>query len=385
MNFKPASRLAGIEKSLIRQIYDRALPGSINLGLGEPDFPTPEIIRAEAVRFINAEKIRYTPNAGLPELRRAIADYHGEAGKHEGVCVTNGAQEALFVTLMAIVNPGDEVLVPDPGFLAYPTLVRMAGGRPVFYKLPAAGQFAFDPEDFKRKAASHPRAIILNSPSNPTGRALTPGDLQFIANVLQGSDAIVISDEIYRELYFNGRPASISDCHPNTLVISGLSKSHAMTGWRLGWVYGDPEIIRHIIVMHQYTTTCAPAISQHAALAAFTAEGRAAGEKLRRDLRARRDFMIAAIDQEFAELRPKMITPEGAFYLMLETPGPGDSKETAERLLQHKVITIPGAAFGEEAEGYLRLSFAGEFETIREGISRIRRGATFMSRQQLAT
>ena len=372
MSFKPATRLAGIEKSLIRQIYDRAPAGAINLGLGEPDFPTPQVIRTEAARFMSTGKIRYTPNAGLLELRRAIAAYNGDASKYEGVCVTNGSQEALFVALLALINAGDEVLLPDPGFLAYPTLVRMAGGKPVFYKLPAANAFAFDSEDFQRQVNANTRAVIVNSPSNPTGRILAASDLRFITKALQGSDAVVISDEIYRELYFGERPASISDFHPRTLVISGLSKSHAMTGWRLGWVCGDPEIVRHLVVVHQYATTCASAVSQRAALAAFTAAGHAALAQLRQEMRERRDFMMRHIDMEFGDLRLEKSTPDGAFYLMLRIARFGNSREVAERMLQSGVITVPGVAFGEEAEGYLRLSFATELETIAEGLSRMK-------------
>jgi aspartate/methionine/tyrosine aminotransferase len=376
MNFTPAGRLAGIEKSLIRQIYDRAPKDAINLGLGEPDFPTPAAIRAEAVRFINSEKIRYTPNAGLLELRRAIAEYYGDAAKYEGVCVTNGSQEALFVTLMALINPGDEVLMPDPGFPAYPALVKMTDGKPVFYKLPAGNGFAFDAEDFRRRVNANTRAVIINSPSNPTGRVLTAVDLLSIASALQSSSAHVIADEIYRELYFDGRPVSILDFYQRTLVISGLSKSHAMTGWRLGWIYGDPEIVRHLIVMHQYATTCASAISQSAALAAFTVEGRAALAKLRQDLRARRDFLVESIDAQLAQWKLNRIVPDGAFYLMLEISPFGNSLEVAERMLRNKVITIPGAAFGGEAEGFLRLSFATDFATIEEGVRRMKLGLT---------
>jgi len=374
MTFAPAARLAGIEKSVIRQIYDRAPGDAINLGLGEPDFPTPTVIREEAIQFIRKEKIRYTPNAGLLELRRAIAGYYGDETKYENVCVTNGSQEALFVALMALINPGDEVLLPDPGFLAYPTLVRMAGGKPVFYQLPAPKNFEFDPQDFQRQVNANTRAVIITSPSNPTGRVLKPGDLQIIANALLNSEVVVIADEIYRELYFDERPASIADFYPRTIIISGLSKSHAMTGWRLGWIYGDPEIIRHLIVLHQYATTCASAVSQRAALAAFTDAGRAAPENFRAELRARRDFLIEQIDSQLAEFKLNRIAPDGAFYLMLEVSPFGKSFEVAERLLQYKVITIPGAAFGKEAEGYLRLSFATDFETIRAGVQRIKQG-----------
>jgi aspartate/methionine/tyrosine aminotransferase len=376
MNFTPSLRLDGIEKSVIRQIYDRAPADAINLGLGEPDFPTPEVIRAQAVAFIKQGKIRYSANAGLPELRRAIAGYYGDEATYEGVCVTNGSQEALFVALMTLINPGDEVLLPDPGFLAYPTLVKMAGGAPVFYKLPASKNFEFDESEFKKKVSAKTRGVIITSPSNPSGRVLKPSDFINIADALKDTGAVVISDEIYRELYFEERPASMADFYSPTIVISGLSKSHAMTGWRLGWAYGDPSIIRHLIVMHQYATSCASTISQRAALAAFSDEGRAANEKLRADLRTRRDFMIEMIDQELNKEpapanRVGWIVPEGAFYLMLNVSRFGNSFDVAEKTLKKKAITIPGAAFGNEAEGYLRLSFATDLKTIEEGIKRI--------------
>jgi len=389
MKFLPAERLAGIEKSIIRQIYDRAPAGAINLGLGEPDFPTPAIIRQQAIRFINQENIRYTPNAGLLELRRAIAEYYGDAAKYEGVCVTNGSEEALFLALMTLVNPGDEVLVPDPGYVAYPTIVKLAGGAPVFYKLPAKKDFDLEAQDFQQKVSAKTKAVIVISPSNPTGRVLERSDLEFMAHALRDSQAIIISDEIYRELYFgHERPASIADFYPRTIVISGLSKSHAMTGWRLGWVYGDPEIIRHLIVLHQYATTCASTISQHAGLAAFTDEGRAAQEKLRAALRARRDFLIDLIDSQLAGEftstdRLHRVIPDGAFYLMLEVSRFGKSLVVAEQLLNHQVIAIPGAAFGEDGEGYLRLSFATDFETLREGVRRIKQAFTWFLKNQI--
>jgi aspartate/methionine/tyrosine aminotransferase len=191
---------------------------------------------------------------------------------------------------------------------------------------------------------------------------------------LRQSETIVIADEIYCELYFAAHPASIADFYPRTLVISGLSKSHAMTGWRLGWIYGDSEIVRHLIMLHQYATTCASAVSQRAALAAFTDAGRAAQENLRAELRARRDFLVDQIDTQLAEFKLNRIIPDGAFYLMLDISPFGKSFEIAERLLDSKVITIPGAAFGEQAEGWLRLSFAADFETIREGVQRIKQG-----------
>lgn len=371
MRLEPAGRLAGVEKSAIRRIFDRAAPSSINLGLGEPDFPTPVHIRQAAIAFLDEGKVHYTPNAGYIPLRRAIAGYYGDEKLYERVCVTSGSQEALFVALMALVNPGDEVLVPDPGFLAYPTVVGLAGGKPVGYRFPADKGFTFDPEDFRNKITEHTRAVIVSSPSNPTGRTLRMEDLQTMTALLRNTQAVVISDEIYRELHFSEYPPSMSDVYPETLVVSGLSKSCAMTGWRLGWVWGEPEVVHRLTVLHQYVTTCASTVSQHAALAAFTDAGRTAREALRADLRARRDFILGLID---AELGCGRIVPDGGFYVMMDVARFGPSFEVAERLLEQGVITIPGAAFGREGEGYLRLSFATDFDVIEEGIRRIRAG-----------
>ncbi|HYP54299.1 MAG TPA: aminotransferase class I/II-fold pyridoxal phosphate-dependent enzyme, partial [Pyrinomonadaceae bacterium] len=223
---------------MIRQVFDRALPGSINLGLGEPDLPTPDVIREAAARVVREEQNGYTQHAGLPALRERVADdYQFTRGKPGRVVVTAGSQEALYLALLTLVDEGDEVLLPDPGFVAYPTIVRMAGGTPVFYKLPASSDFEFDAEDFRRRLTPRTRAVVLISPSNPTGRTLSAEDLAAMAAALEGSGAYLVSDEIYRELYYTTeRPPSASDFYPRTLVVGGLSKSLSMTGWRLGWL-----------------------------------------------------------------------------------------------------------------------------------------------------
>ncbi|MGB9179751.1 MAG: aminotransferase class I/II-fold pyridoxal phosphate-dependent enzyme, partial [Pyrinomonadaceae bacterium] len=266
--FKAAARLRGIEKSLIRQVFDRARPGSINLGLGEPDLLTPEVIRRAAVRVITEEQNGYTTHAGLPRLRELVAsDYKHTSGKPERVIITAGSQEALYLALMTMVDHGDEVLLPDPGFVAYPTIVRMAGGVPVYYRLPASRDFSFDAEDFRSRLSKRTKLVVCISPSNPTGRTLSRDDLKQMADALRETGAYVLSDEIYRDLYFKEeRPPSISDFYERTIVISGLSKSMSMTGWRLGWMCGDEAVIKSALVLHGYVTTCASTVSQKAAL-----------------------------------------------------------------------------------------------------------------------
>jgi aspartate/methionine/tyrosine aminotransferase len=376
--FRPAARLRGIEKSMIRQIFDRAPAGSINLGLGEPDLPTPEVIRHAAARVITEEQNGYTSHAGLPGLReRVAADYAHTGGDPGRVIITAGSQEALYLVLMTLVDEGDEVLLPDPGFVAYPTIVRMAGGRPTFYRLPAASGFAFDAEDFRRRLSPRTKAVVLISPSNPTGRCLTPEDLQSISSALEGTNAYVISDEIYRELYYTvERPASISDLYARTIVIGGLSKSMSMTGWRLGWLCGGgddgDEVIKSALILHGYVTTCASTVSQKAALeAAWTAEAEQARAGMREIFRDRRDHLLSLVE---GVPGLSAVRPDGAFYTMVKTEAHGGgSLELAERLLTHGVITVPGAAFGNEGEGHLRVSFCAEKSALAEGLRRISR------------
>jgi aspartate aminotransferase len=372
-DFQPARRLRGIEKSMIRQLFDRAQPGSINLGLGEPDLTTPDVIRRAAVRAITEEQNGYTSHAGLPALRERVAgDYQKLGLTPERVIITAGSQEALYLALMTLIDEADEVLLPNPGFVAYPTIVRMAGGHPAFYRLPASLDFGFDEQEFRRNLTPRTKAVVCISPSNPTGRTLTRIHLEAIASALAGTGVYVISDEIYRELYYTAeRPMTISDWYSKTIVIGGVSKSLSMTGWRLGWLCGEEDFIKSALVLHGYVTTCASTVSQKAALeAAWTAEADAARRQMRETFLDRRDFLLALMRHE---LDLPAVVPEGAFYSMVDTSSYGNSITVAETLLSHGVITVPGAAFGSEAEGFLRVSFCAEKPVLAEGVRRIGR------------
>jgi aspartate/methionine/tyrosine aminotransferase len=237
--------------------------------------------------------------------------------------------------------------------------------------MPAESGFAFDRESFSRSLTDKTRLVIVLSPSNPTSRVIARDDLEFIAGRLRGSNAYVLADEIYRDLYFYNRPASISEFYERTIIVSGLSKNMSMTGWRLGWAVGPEEVIRHVTVMHQYVSTCASAITQKSAIAAFTEQGRKATAYMRDELRRRNDVMARAIEREISL---PYVQGEGAYYIMLDVSGFGASMKTALALLGEKVITVPGSAFGSEAEGYLRLSFSIEAPLVEEGIRRIARG-----------
>ncbi|MCA1630330.1 MAG: aminotransferase class I/II-fold pyridoxal phosphate-dependent enzyme [Acidobacteria bacterium] len=369
--FEPPARLRGIQKSAIRALFDRALPGSINLGLGEPDLPTPRVVRREAARVVVEEQNGYTTHAGLPSLRALVAnDYPQMKLTTERVVITAGSQEALYLALMSLVDEGDEVLLPDPGFIAYPVIVRMAGGVPVFYKLPASHDFSFDAEDFRRKLSPRTKVVVVISPSNPTGRVLARDELARMADALEGTNARVVSDEIYREIYYTGeRPASISEVYPErTVVVSGLSKSMSMTGWRLGWLCGEEAVVRTALVLHGYVTTCASAVSQKSALTAWTDEAARARAEIRQTFRERRDFLLARIE---SELSLRAVAPDGAFYTMLDTRAHGTSTEVAEKFLAARVITVPGGAFGAEAEGFTRISFCADEPALAEGVRRM--------------
>ena len=373
--FTPADRLKHIRKSATRVLFDSALPGSINLGLGEPDFPTPEIIRREAVRVIQEERIGYTTNAGILLLRQKIAEYHSDglssAYSPESVCVTSGAEEALFAVMMSILGPGDEALLPDPGYVAYPAIAEIAGADLRYYATPAASRFTFDRSSFERAVSGKTKLVVINSPSNPTSRVVSRDDLRFIADTLSKTSAFVLADEIYRDLYVGQRPATVSEFYDKTILVSGLSKIMSMTGWRIGWAVGPEEVIRHVTVMRQYMSTCTSAVTQKAALAAFTDEGRRETSAMRDELHRRDEVMATAIDRE---LQLPYVQGEGAYYIMLDVSRYGPSMDTAISLLNERVITVPGSAFGSAGEGFLRLSFSIEASLIEEGIRRIAKG-----------
>ena len=376
--FQPAARLRGIEKSVIRQVFDRARAGSINLGLGEPDLPTPDVIRKAALRVVAEEQNGYTSHAGLPALREKIAGEYPYLNKNiDRVVVTAGSQEALYLALLAMVDEGDEVLIPNPGFVAYPTIVRMAGGTPTYYELAATNDFSFNADSLRDKLTPRTKVVVCISPSNPTGQMLSIADLAAIGDALRGHGAWLISDEIYRELYYGDRPESASSFYERTIVISGLSKSMSMTGWRLGWIAGDEAVIKAALVLHGYVTTCASTISQKAGLAAWTDEAAQARAGFRKIFAERRQHLLQLID---GELNLRAVAPQGAFYTMVDVSRYGTSMQVAEAFLEEGVITVPGSAFGTEGNGFLRVSFCADLDVLSEGVRRMKAG---LSRLQL--
>jgi Aspartate/tyrosine/aromatic aminotransferase len=370
--FRLPRRLQGVAPTLIRQIFERALPGSINFGLGEPDLPTPAFLREEAARVTIEEQNGYTSHAGLLQLREKIAASYPHLNLNaDQVCVMVGSQEAMTAAFLAVVDEGDEVLIPNPSFPAYENCVRLAGGEPVYYRLPADKDFAFDIEEFKSRITPKTRAAVVISPSNPTGKIFTENDLRQIAEALKDTGIYLISDEIYADLYFTPeRPRSASEFYERTLVVSGLSKSLSMTGWRVGWLASkQTDVVKAALTVHGFLTVCTSTISQKASLLGWSEEAERAKAEAREIYKKRGEFLIETLEKE---LGLHSTTPEGAFYTMLDVRSLGDDLEVAERFLQNRVITVPGIAFGSEAKGFLRVSFCNSEEKMAEGVRRMK-------------
>jgi len=366
MQPRPAHRLANIEISLIRQINALATPLTVNLGIGEPNVEPDETLREFAVRAAATGSWHYTANAGTLALRKLIAEGSEFDPKSE-VCITAGTEEALFSIFQAYVDPGDEVLVPNPGFLSYVTLARIAGATPVTYD--------FDPSDWRLDVDSllgritrKTKLIIVNSPSNPLGSVIDRETLERIAN----AGALVVSDEVYREIWYEEPPPSMIGMSENVIVVGGMSKSHAMTGLRLGWVLAREALMKPIITAHQYVATCASAFSQSLAesILSDAAWNRSWLEGVRAQFGAQREAALFAIARELdATIRP----PAGAFYAFV--PVPSCDTVTFARTLatDAAVLVIPGVAFGPLGEGFVRISYAASLEEITSGIERIGR------------
>ncbi len=362
---KPADRVADIELSLIRQINALATPLSVNLGIGEPNVE-PDARLREMARAAAATSWHYSPNAGTVTLRRKLCDGTPYDLKSE-VCVTAGTQEGLFSLFTAFVNPGDEVLVPNPGFLSYATLARICGASPVTYDLDPP-DWQIDVEALARKITPKTKLIIVNSPSNPLGSIASRGTLERIASL----GPLVVSDEVYREIFYGEPPPSMSGMSDNTIVLNGLSKSHAMTGLRLGWIHAREPLMKPIVTAHQYIATCASVFSQALAESIFSEPewNTAWLNGVRVQFGLQREAALHAIRRELeADIAP----PAGAFYAFVPVPS-CDSIALARTLATDAaVLVIPGLAFGTRGEGFIRISFAAPVEQITAGIERIGR------------
>ena len=356
----------------------------INLSAGEPDFPTPGFIARAGVSAIEAGHTRYTPAAGLPELRRAVADTlaatHGAEVDSAGVVVSAGAKQALFNTLFVLAGPGDRVLVPVPYWTSYPEMVQLARAEPVPVKGPDSRGYRVGPDELEAAYDPSVRALLLNSPSNPSGSVYRADELEAIARWAADRGVWIISDEIYARLcYVADRAPGILDLPPElrerAVLVNGASKAYAMTGWRIGYSYTSPQIAKKISALQSHTTSNAATPSQHAALAAFTAdEGQQAElRSMAAEFRARRDLVVRRLEERLPGTG--YVAPEGAFYLFFRVDGwfdddRPDSVALCTWLIEEaEVALVPGSAFGDDR--YARLSFAASRDALEAAFDRL--------------
>lgn len=375
MNYRINPRVEEIPPSLIRAINAKKRPGDIDLGLGEPTLrPDPAPFEA-AMAWVRENGCPYSPNAGFEALRQQVAAYHGIPGMLDAanVCITVGSEEALYLAIKALIDPvRDEVLVVEPSYLAYAKICMMEGIRVRSVALSAAHGFTPSADRVLEALGPETRLIILNSPSNPTGRIWPEAELRRLADGLvqrEGEPVFILSDEVYRELYYTAEPPpSIASFHQHSLVAGSLSKSNALTGLRLGWLVGPKGVIAGAIKAHQFVNTAADTFAQRVAMELFREQAA---------LGAHRPAYLEqhkALLQHARQSGLDFITPEGAFYCMIRLPESlaGNSVAAAERLLdEERVVAVPGAAFGESAEGWLRLSWVTSGDRLAEGLARI--------------
>ncbi len=363
-----AERIKSIRKSDIRKIFDSAPSGSINLGLGEIQFPTPRIVTGYAKEVIDKGNIPYTPNAGLIELRKKVADYY-HTEFCDNVCITVGAEEALFTTLFCYLNPDDEVMLANPTFLAYKTIIEMVGGKPVYFDLDPDNNFKLIRNSFIKSITSRTKMIILNNPSNPLGICFDADETDFIIKICKEKNILILVDEVYRELFLEKRQKSFMEFDGDIIVVSSLSKSHCMTGWRLGWaVSPKKELIEPIINIHQFVCTCAPFISQKAAIKALSEEGVAEKEKIRKKLVSNRKSAVEFIEKNIPDA--KILSNSSSPYLFINFCI--DDILLTNDLLKEGLIVIPGSAFGSNGKNWIRISYAVEKNILIKGLEVIR-------------
>lgn len=372
-------RIRDIQPSGIRKFFDIAqqVPGVISLSIGEPDFKTPWAARKEAINILERGKTAYTANSGLMQLRKSVCNYlhdfiHTDYNPENEVIITVGGSEAIDLAVRALIEPGCEVLVPEPSFVCYSPIVRMMGGVPVPIVTKAEDKFRLTPEALKEKITDKTRLLVLPYPNNPTGAVMRREDLEKIAEVLRDTNIIVASDEIYAEMTYNGVKhvsiAEIDGMRERTLVISGFSKAYAMTGWRLGYIAGPQPIIKQMLKLHQYCIMSSPTVSQYAAIAAIE-NCKADVVHMVEEYDMRRKLCVKA----FNDMGLDCFEPEGAFYVFPCIKSTGMSSEKfCERLVyDKKVAVVPGNAFGESGEGFVRVSYAYSVQHLETAFSRI--------------
>ncbi|WP_224267876.1 pyridoxal phosphate-dependent aminotransferase [Haloprofundus salinisoli] len=376
----PTERVRAVDRSSIRVMFDLAEATDrdlVRLEVGEPDFDTPEHVVDAAAEAARAGETHYTSNAGLPVVREAIgetmADRFDVAVAPDDVVVTNGGMEALLLAVLSTVGPGEELLIPSPGWPNYWAQARLADGVPVEVPMPADEGYPLDVDRVRDALNENTAAIVLCSPSNPTGRVYDEGAIREVVDAAAEYDAYVIADEVYAGLSYDRDLTGIAALtgHPDhVLTINSCSKTYAMTGWRVGWLCGPPELIDEVTKIHESTTSCASSVAQHAALAALTGP-QDSFEEMHDAFGERRDYVVDRIADIDGLSCPR---PQGAFYAFLDVDMEGSSLDVAKTLLtEYGVVLAPGDGFGDAGAGKLRLSFANSIDRLELGFDRIER------------
>lgn len=359
-----SERLRNIKPSGVRRIFDlaRQMKDPINLSIGEPDFDIPEPLKEEGIEWIKKGFNKYTPTQGIPELRERIALHLKKKGvRFEEVMVTSGVTGGLLLASLTLINPGDEVIIPDPFFVMYEYQVLLMGGVPVFVN--TYPDFRLREEEFVRKLSKKTKLIIINSPNNPTGAIYPKEDLMMVVRFAKERDLLILSDDIYDNFVFDAPSCpTIGQLYENTLTFGGFSKGWAMTGWRLGYAAGPKEILQQMITLQQYTFSSANSFAQKAAIKAldFNVESYIAG------YRKKRDLMYNGLKEKF-----NVQKSEGAFYIFPEVPG-GTAETFVEKAIQNNVFIVPGSVFSKR-NTHVRISFAASNETLQKGIEVLNR------------
>lgn len=375
-----SQKVATLPPSGIREFFDllSSIEDVISLGIGEPDFVTPWHIREAGIYSLERGYTMYTSNSGMPELRQELARYlQSHYGvdydpEHE-ILITAGSSEGLDLVLRAIINPGDEAIIPDPCYVAYPADITLAGGKPILVPTNERNNFVVRASDIESRVTKRTKAILIGYPANPTGAVMSQIEADAIAKLSKKHDLPIISDEIYARLTYGVEHIcfpSLPGMKERTILISGFSKSHAMTGWRIGYVAADRRFIQALTKIHQYTLLCAPTMTQMAAIEALR-NGEAEVEKMVQEYNRRRRFMV----KRFNEIGLPCFEPKGAFFAFpsIEATGMNSEQFAKKLLLKEKVAVVPGTAFGPSGEGFVRCCYATSLPNIEEALRRIDR------------
>lgn len=373
-----SEKVQKMKPSGIRKFFDIAaeIEGAISLSIGEPDFQTPWPIRRAAITALEKGKTKYTANAGIAELRQSVSRYLDKKigvryNPNSEIMITVGGSEAIDATIRAILNPGDEVIIPDPSFVCYAPLAEMADGKAVTVKTYFEDEFRLTPEALKAAITDKTKLLILPFPNNPTGAVMEREHLEAIAEVLRGTDIMVLSDEIYSELSYGTKHCSIASLdgmRERTIVVDGFSKAFSMTGWRLGFAAGPAPVIKQILKIHQYGIMSSPTVSQYAAIEALE-NCESEVKSMVAEYEMRRNLLVSS----FNKMGLSCFEPKGAFYVFPCIKSTGlSSDEFCTRLLkEHKVAVVPGNAFGESGEGFVRVSYAYSVNHLNTALKRI--------------